>query len=219
LDGCQPLPHPPPRPPPPPPAPPTPSSTAFCPVTNTTVCIAALAPANAWGTCSADFEHLEPHPIPSNNQTILHVDALHVDVQGTGHSDLHVVGLIYADNNGSPGALLATGTPVVLPAAAPRGFLRLPFAQPVSISEKAAGDVLWLGEQAGVVAIPGGSPPVPGGVNSLPCYGFPPAYSAAQPPCQYTDQPFTKGPRQQFGPAMQCSSSLSVFASTLSAAL
>lgn len=200
LDDCKNTPHFPPVPP---------AATAFCPAGNTTACVAALTyAAPAVGTCSADFEHVERRPIPTAGT--IRVDALHADVEGNKHSDLHVVGVIYADAAGGPAGLLATSTPVLVPADAPRSFVRLPFADPVSITRKYAGEALWLGEQAGA---PGGVPTQPGGPNSLACLGFAP--STAQPACAYTPQPFASGPKVQFGPSMTCSTSLSIFATVL----
>ena len=82
----------------------------------------------------------------SGNGTV-YIDALYIDVAGTGDSDLHVVALLYADSNGAPGSLLATGVPVLLPSHAARAFLRLPFLQKGGVPVQ-AGSRLWLGEQA-----------------------------------------------------------------------
>ena len=202
-----------PGPPPGPPGPPAEPARGFCPVDNTTACVAALSgPGAAVGMCSADFEHVEPHPVPTANAFA--IDALHVSVEGNGHSDLHVVGLIYGDNNGSPGELIATSMPIVVPAHAPPSFVRFPFPQPVRITPKGVGELLWLGEQAGA---PSNVPTKPGGPNSLSCIGFP--SSVPPPPVRYTPQPFVRGPKPDFGDGLAGSNSISVFATTTSAGI
>ena len=206
LSGCRAIPH---RPPTPPdPAPPT----GFCPADNISACAAAFEdPGSSAGTCSADFEHVEPTPIPRHLPETFQIDALYIDVQGNSYSDLHVVGVIYSDDAGSPGALVATSTPVVVPARAARSLVRLPFAAPVTVTRNASGSAgqLWLGEQAGAAA---GVPVTPGGPNSLLCFHLP--ASSGRPPVAYTAQPYAKGPKATFGVPTIASSSLSVFAAT-----
>ena len=205
LSGCRELPHPPPT-APLPPGPPPPQ--AFCPADNASACIMALAvPGSSTGTCSADFEHVQPLSLPISVGTTMRIDAVHVDIQGNGLSDLHVVGLIYSDAAGAPSGLLAKTQPVVVPANASRAILRLAFAEPVSITSKAQGEVIWVGEQAGA---PSGVPTRPGGPNSLACFLRP--ASAGSPPMDYCPQPYTQGPRPTFGSTTISTSSLSVFA-------
>jgi Subtilase family len=58
---------------------------------------------------------------------------------GTGNADIE--GVIYADSNGSPGALIATSSQLVFPNTGPAGWYALPFATPPSL---AAGRY-WIG--------------------------------------------------------------------------
>jgi len=71
-----------------------------------------------------------------------------------------------------------------------------------------------MGEQAGVAAAGGvHRPPVPGGPNSLACFGEP--QSSGNQPLRYMPWPFASGPKSEFGPPSHVSAStksLSVFA-------
>ena len=168
--------------------------------------------------CSTDFEHVAQHMLPPHS---VHVTALHVDVQGNGHSDVAVVGIIYTDQNDRPSQILGTSDAVLVKAHAPRSFVRLPFATAgVSITPKFAGEAVWLGEQAGKPLAAGSRTDAnvtdPPGPLDLACYGFPP--SPHHRACMYTAQPFAKKPKVSFGRASPCSSSLSVFATTTTAA-
>ena len=209
---------PPPPPPPPPPLPPS-NRTAFCTVGDVGPCLQELKGAEAVASkCSADFEHVEQHILPPHSVS---VEALHVDVQGNGHTDVAVVGVIYSDDgHGRPGQLLATSDPVLVKAHAERSFVRLPFPQKggVPITPRSAGETVWLGEQAGkptttariIQTGSGGNATEPPGPLDLACFGFPP--SAPHRPCMYTPQPFASKPKPAFAPATTCSNSISVFA-------
>ena len=214
LSDCHDDPTPPPR-PPLPPAPPTPR--AFCPAGNLSACEAALrAPGATVASCSCDFEHVELAVLPSictgkakakGTGATTMVDALYLDAQGNQHSDLHVVGVIYTESDG-PDTLLATSTAVMVPKDAPRSFVRLPFAHPVAIT----GTAIWIGEQAGAA----GARTVPGGPNSLQCFGF--AQSSQHAPLRYMPWPYAAGPKHTFGPPSNVTVSanaLSIFASTV----
>ena len=212
LSGCHDQLHPPPR----PPAPPTPP--VFCPSGNLSACEAALRSAGATvATCSADFEHVERAVLPRPSaaagqarQTPLMIDALYIDAQGTT-TDLHVVGVVYTDSDG-PATLVAKSTPVLLPANAPRSFLRLPFAPALPIND--TWTALYIGEQAGAASGAG----VPGGPSSLPCFVI--AQSSQHEPLRYMPWPYSMGPKPEFGPPSNVtvsSAALSIFAATLDA--
>ena len=198
--------------PPPPPPPPT----AFCNEGNLSGCENALRKSGSTAsTCSCDFEHLERVVLPrhetSSYQTSVatSIDAIYVDAQGNQRTDLHVVGIIYTEgSNGLPDRLLATSAPALVRANDTRSFVRLPFDSAVHLNET----VLWIGEQAGAGP---GVKTVPGGPNSLQCFGYP--SSAEHEACRYLPWPFAAGPKPEFGPqenVTACSNSLSVFAAT-----
>jgi len=95
-----------------------------------------------------------------------------------------------------------------VPAKSPRSFVRLPFAQAVAVT----GAAVWMGEQAGA---PPGVKTVPGGPNSLSCYGVP--QSTRREPLRFMPWPFASGPKHTFGPPSNVtisSNSLSIFAVT-----
>ena len=223
-------------PPPTPPGPPLPPSnrTAFCKVGSEGPCEQELKGVAVVGKCSADVEHVEQHMLPPH---AVSVDALHVDVEGNGHTDVTVVGVIYSDVHGRPGQLLGTSDPVVVEAHVARSFVRLPFSHKggLPITPGFAGQTVWLGEQAGRPATTmtmttttssssssssssggggqsGGNATDPPGPLDLACFGFP--ASASHRPCMYTPQPFASKPKATFGAATVCSSSVSVFATT-----
>ena len=198
------------------PALPPSNRTAFCVVGSEDACREELKGATADFKCSADFEHVEQHMLPPRTVA---VEALHVDAQGNGHTDVSVVGVIYDDQNGRPGQILGTSEPVLIKADAPRSFVRLPFPYKggVSITPHFAGEAVWLGEQAGKPTElqegrAGGAANVtePPGPLDLACFGFAP--SSQHRACMYTPQPFASKPKVSFGPATPCSSSLSVYA-------
>ena len=218
LSDCAYQPHPPPTPLPT-------TAPSFCSAGNVSACESALqSPSARVSTCSADFEHVQRAALPAAAASswapqrglvsparvageTVHIEALYVDVQGNQHSDLHVVGVLYTDNDG-PGELLATSQPVLVAAKAPRSFVRLPFAQTVPVT----GAAVWIGEQAGA---PPGVKTIPGGPNSLSCYGMP--QSAQHEPLRYMPWPYTSGPKHLFGPSSNVtisSNSLSIFAMT-----
>ena len=217
LSGCHDAPAPPPHPPPPP----APAVTMLCPSGNLSACEDSLrSPGATVGSCSCDFEHVEraalPHPAgaAAAGAAAVTIESLYLDVQGNGHSDLHVVGVIYTDSDG-PGELLAKSTPVLVPASASRSFVRLPFAPPVKI-DLAQTAAIWMGEQAGA---PPNVKPVPAGPNSLMCYGHAAAVGQREP-LRYMPWPYAEGPKQTFGPRSNVTiaqTALSVFAVTSAA--
>ncbi len=181
------------------------------------------SPGGTAGACSADFEHVQRAVLPSvasaSDTTVnlsedgsetgngIEIEALYIDAKGNHHTDLQVVGVIYADTGGEPSTLLAKSRPVLVEKDASRAFVRLPFAQPVPITDQAA---VWIGEQAGVAV--GGVKPVPGGPNSLVCFGEP--ASSRNQPLRYMPWPFSSGPKNDFGPSRNVTTStqsLSVF--------
>jgi hypothetical protein len=220
LSDCKDQLHPPPGPPPPPPTPPAPPrAPMFCPAANRTACESDLQSPNvSVVSCSVDFEHVQRAALPvpaaaantdaaAGEQATVSIESLFVDVQGNQHSDLHIVGVLYADHDG-PRELLATTQPVLVPAKSPRSFVRLPFVQAVAVT----GGAVWMGEQAGA---PPGVKTVPGGPNSLNCFGSP--QSAQHEPLRYMSWPFASGPRHTFGPPSNVTistNSLSIFAAT-----
>ena len=135
LAGCPampPRPPPPPLPPPPPspPAPPAPGAGRFCTSGDLRACEAALrSPSATVGTCSADFEHVQPVALAGGAETasysaagsddrpvaaVIRIEALYIDLKGNLHSDLTVVGVIYDDAGGAPARLLAKTRPVLV---------------------------------------------------------------------------------------------------------
>ena len=162
---------------------------AFCSAGNLAPCeVVLLAPGATNGTCSCDFEHVQlavlpaPGVVAEGEADATIVDALYLDAEGNHLNDLHVVGVIYTDTDG-PGKLIATSTVRVVLKDAPRSFVRLPFAHPVAIT----GAAVWIGEQAGAP----GATTVPGGPNSLQCFGF--AKSGQHAPLRYMLTPTCYG--------------------------
>ena len=202
---------------------PTPNNrTAFCTLGRVQPCKDALAGATSDFKCSADFEHVEQHMLPPKT---IYVDALHVDARGNGHTDVAVRGVMYTDENGQPGQLIATTEVVTVKADALRSFVRLPFQLKggISIISHEDGQTVWIGEQAGKPQQPNGRTAgagngvLPPGPLDLACFGFAP--SAEHRACAYTPQPFAANPKQLFRPASVCSSSLSIFATTVAAGM
>jgi hypothetical protein len=206
-------------------APPLDTRITFCPVGNESACRAALQGAKQDFKCSADYEHVERQALPPHT---IHVDALHVDVQGNGHTDVSVRGVIYSDDDGRPGQLLATSIPTLVKAHAARSFVRLPFSCTggIAIRPRSKGDSVWTGEQAGKPAGGGSTVSVavtgnatdPPGPSDLACFGFTPPFTGGRQPCQYTPQPFAQDPKSLFGTSFTCSSSLNIYATTIQTA-
>ena len=194
--------------------------TAFCSVGKDEVCRSALAGSTSDFKCSADYEHVEQRVLPPGANSV-HIDALHVDAQGNGHNDVSVRGVVYSDENGQPGDLLGTTEAVVIKADATRAFVRLPFHEKGGfvVTAKDGGRVVWIGEQAGsssvgakIVGSKANNVEPPGPLD-LACYGFSP--SQQHRACVYTRQPFASMPKQRFGPASVCTTSLSIFATMM----
>ena len=186
------------------PAPPRSNVTAFCTFQDITACYGSLTgPAQRLANCSADTVHVEYYRLP---QPTLNLAALQVMVAGNGNSTaaVAVVGVVYSDEGGRPGKLLGRTAAGNAPRFDGAFCLRLPFNQSGGLV--IAGTGVWLGELGG--AIPGSKPPYDDG--DIGCVGFAP--SAEHPACAYRAHPFAKGPPAEFGPALPCSSSLSVFA-------
>ena len=93
--------------------PPTPSNrTAFCASGSDEACRDELQGSSEANKCSADYEHVAQHMLPPRT---IHVDALYVDARGNGHTDISVVGVIYRDDqDGRPGEILGTSSPVLV---------------------------------------------------------------------------------------------------------
>ena len=218
--------------------PPTPSNvTAFCSSVSLAPCELPFAHAvMAPMKCSADYMHVEPRALRTRETQYL--DALYVLAEGNNGSDVAVVGVVYTDADGAPGALLGNTQAVVVPAHAPRGFVRLPFEYPggLGITAQFLGETIWMGELAGS---PGGrlpmvmgnrsarkvtkkrqhdvegrfgmTPPIPPGPQDLACLGTQP--SVQFPACMFAAAEYTSGPREAFGPSSVCAGSTAVFAS------
>jgi hypothetical protein len=161
----------------PPPPPPAPASTApgFCQSSNPQPCADAASSAGAVvGCCTAGRVHAErlvtvvnssgrssqlrgqvkssqvkSSQVNTANTSVesFVVDALHLLAAGNGHTAVTVVGVMYADDNGVPGALMAKTAEVNIQADAPRAFVTLPFAPPgVTVTPKFVGDTVWVGQ-------------------------------------------------------------------------
>ena len=207
------------------PAPPPSSADAFCSTSNEEPCAEAVGGSGAGaGKCSENNMHMEQH-VMSSTKT-MHLDALHVLAEGNGHSDVSVVGVIYADMNGVPGALLGNTATVVVKATAPKSFVELPFKYPggVSITPHHAGETLWMGEVAAVEdhsvarehrarAGTRGEEELPPGPYDLACFGFVP--SAEHRACRFRPQDFNASLPVTAGETSMCSSSVSIYATYL----
>ena len=172
-------------------------------------------PAVAPNDCSHDFQHAERYPLPGET---VHLDALHVLVEGNGHSDIDIVGLVYADAGGRPSDILGSTAPVLLKKDAPRQWLQLPFAYPggqLSITPHFAGESVWVGEISGAPAETATrgegeqTQRIPPGPADLACYGI---TGGGHQPCFYTPHPFAAGPMGHWSGGQVGSSSLSIYA-------
>ncbi len=107
----------------------------------------------------------------------------------SGQQDIE--GLIYADNNGSPGALIATTQQLVFSSTSSAGWYDLPFSSPVNL---AAGRY-WIGV-------------ITGGTSWV--IGF--RYTSVAGSRDYNGNTYTSGPTNPFGTASTDSEQMSLYA-------
>jgi hypothetical protein len=191
-----------PPPPPPVPAPVHAPSLGFCPATNFSACKAAVH-GDFLGDYSPDHEHVELHVAAST----VTIEALYLDMQGVNPHPINracnphqqpvtVRGVIYSDECGRPGKLLAWTNSATLTKNATRSFVRLPMQSQQGVTLLVG--KYWLGNHIGAVcAVMWGS-----------------AASAGRNPCVFGKHAYVDGPASNFPTTGygQCSGALSVFA-------
>jgi hypothetical protein len=86
----------------------------------------------------ANDKFVEQFAVPQNGS----VTKLTYYLKGDITSSQVAKAVIYADNNGTPGALLGQGTEVTVPGSQAAGWVDFPFASPVSVT---GGSNVWIG--------------------------------------------------------------------------